>query len=361
MIKYYIHTLSYYIRTFVSELKQLIKDKDFNTIKTLTDYFSICFKMKLTLTEYMNYQFGSCSKFFRESFLSYNMAYHYWTILNPSKYALIARDKLIGHSILDELNIPNSKLLFVYSPKVSANDDMIMVHSKEQVVSKLNSLQIKRFIAKPAADSAHGRGVGLYQVQDFIEFGGRKMSIVDILDGDMILFEEVINQTNQLSALNESSVNTVRIMTALYPDNRVETIAAFLKIGRSGSCVDNAGTGGNVDCAINIETGELFNALQFNSWKDVHPIDCHPDSGHVLNGLVLDNWHDILQKVKSYQGQIPYLKTIGWDVALTDNGPIIVEINNWWDTTGQLFIGKGWHSEVKACFDAWAKYKGCKK
>lgn len=64
----------------------------------------------------------------------------------------------------------------------------------------------------------------------------------------------------------------------------------------------------------------------------------------------------IVEAVKNYQARIPYLKTIGWDVALTDDGPVIIEINNWWDTTGQLFIGKGWHKQVKECYDAWVAY-----
>lgn len=42
---------------------------------------------------------------------------------------------------------------------------------------------------------------------------------------------------------------------------------------------------------------------------------------------------------------------IGWDVALTDEGPVIIEINNWWDTTGQLFIGHDWRNEVVDCFN----------
>ena len=145
-------------------------------------------------------------------------------------------------------------------------------------------------------------------------------------------------------------------MTALYPNQEVKMLAAFIKIGRAGSCVDNAGSGGNVDCAVDCNTGRLYNALQFNSWEDVISIEKHPDSGIQLNGMIIEHWDEIKTKVMSWQSQIPYLKTIGWDVALTDDGPVVVEINNWWDTTGQLFLGKGWAPLVKDCYDAWVKY-----
>ena len=69
-----------------------------------------------------------------------------------------------------------------------------------------------------------------------------------------------------------------------------------------------------------------------------------------------------MTEVKSFQSRLPFLKMIGWDIALTDNGPIVIEINNWWDTTGQLFIGKGWRDKVVACYDAWKNhYKNIEK
>lgn len=35
---------------------------------------------------------------------------------------------------------------------------------------------------------------------------------------------------------------------------------------------------------------------------------------------------------------------------------MIVEINNWWDTTGQLFINRGWKQQIQECYNAWSLY-----
>ena len=67
----------------------------------------------------------------------------------------------------------------------------------------------------------------------------------------------------------------------------------------------------------------------------------------------MDNWNFICRKLKSFQQKIPFLKAVGWDVALTDNGPVIIEINDFWDTTGQLFIKKGWRESIRKCYLAW--------
>ena len=129
-----------------------------------------------------------------------------------------------------------------------------------------------------------------------------------------------------------------------------------MKFGREGSDVDNAGGGGNVDCSIDIESGSCYNAVQFNSFADVIKCDRHPDSNMLINGLSIENWDEIKEIICDYQSRIPELKAIGWDVALTDKGPVIIEINNWWDPTGQLFIGKGWREDVRDCYFAWEKH-----
>ncbi len=330
-------------------------DKSFYGI--IVDYFKLHKKIKVSRIEYTNYKLYSASDAFRDSFLPYCKAEEYWEILNPRKHAVLARDKFIGHCLLSKIGVSTAQLYFAYSKEAGSPVNDCILCTPEQVVDKINQLNIKQFVAKPAADSAHGKGVGVYNVDDIVEFGGSKIKLEDILScGNMVLFESLIKQTEQLAQINSSSVNTIRLMTALYPNQEVKIIAAFIKIGRAGSCVDNAGSGGNVDCAVDIATGELYNAMQFNSWEDTIQIEKHPDSGVRLNGLILDRWDEVKKKVMAWQAQIPYLKTIGWDVALTDDGPVIVEINNWWDTTGQLFLGKGWHKEVKDCYDAWIGY-----
>lgn len=328
-----------------------------NPLFIIYDFYKLKRSYKVSRSEYLNYKLHSSTSAFRHSFLSYAKAWEYWEILNPIKNAILARDKFIGHSLLSKIGVSTAQLYFAYDCESNGTSNNLILHSAEQVIDNLKRLNVDSFVAKPAADSAHGKGVGVYKLENIIEFGGSEIKLNEILTcGKMVLFESLIKQTKQMSSINKSSVNTVRLMTALYPNQDVKIIAAFIKIGRAGSCVDNAGSGGNVDCAVDIETGELYNALQFNSWNDVLPIEKHPDSGTQLNGLIIENWTDIKHTVMSWQSQIPYLKTIGWDVALTDNGPVIVEINNWWDTTGQLFIGKGWHNEVKACYDAWIEY-----
>ena len=46
-------------------------------------------------------------------------------------------------------------------------------------------------------------------------------------------------------------------------------------------------------------------------------------------------------------------KAAGWDIAITDDGPLVIEVNDSWDRTSQYFICRGWRSEIRKCYTAW--------
>ena len=41
------------------------------------------------------------------------------------------------------------------------------------------------------------------------------------------------------------------------------------------------------------------------------------------------------------------------DIAITDKGPVVIEVNDFWDRTGQYFIRRGWRNEIRDCYLAW--------
>lgn len=57
-----------------------------------------------------------------------------------------------------------------------------------------------------------------------------------------------------------------------------------------------------------------------------------------------------------FPAAFPFLKAVGWDIAVTEKGPVVIEINDFWDRTGQLFIKRGWRKEIRECYSAWSEY-----
>ena len=48
----------------------------------------------------------------------------------------------------------------------------------------------------------------------------------------------------------------------------------------------------------------------------------------VFENIQLPYWNDVINLVLNLAIQFPQIKAIGWDIALTEKGPIVVEANN---------------------------------
>ena len=53
----------------------------------------------------------------------------------------------------------------------------------------------------------------------------------------------------------------------------------------------------------------------------------HPDTGNTIEGSVLTGWKEAVSVVLRAQQALPELRATGWDVAITEDGPVLVETN----------------------------------
>ena len=330
-------------------------------MKVMRDYISLYRAKGLTHEEYYEFEFEKRSEEFRRDFLGLNEQHYYLDLLNPLKYMSLARNKYMAHKMLENTGIRTSELYCYYQPEARYTVNAECAGDLAGVLQILKTKGVQSCVIK-TTESSHGDNVWViksidYQNDDAIltRFDGQEQTLSSVLGEDALIFESVVRQTDQFAAFNASSVNTVRFMTALYPDGSAKVIATFIKIGRAGRCVDNAGGGGNVDVCVDVETGEIRYAIQFDGWHNVKDIDCHPDNGNPLNGVIIENWEAVKADVIRFQQAFPYCKVAGWDIAITNEGPVVIEINDFWDRTGQLFIRKGWRNEIRECYQAWEK------
>jgi hypothetical protein len=58
--------------------------------------------------------------------------------------------------------------------------------------------------------------------------------------------------------------------------------------------------------------------------------DHHPLTGARLTGIVLPEWPRVLQLARDAMALFPVLRSLGFDIGLTREGPRIVEVNPYW-------------------------------
>ncbi len=142
-----------------------------------------------------------------------------------------------------------------------------------------------------------------------------------IAKGEHIIEERIV-QSNVMSELNPSSVNTVRCIT-INTKKGIKTPFCFLKVGRNGSFVDNGGAGG-ILTGIDPESGIVVT----HGYDEFHrEYVSHPETGILFKGFKLPQWDEMKRICREMAHKVPSVKCIGWDMAFTDQGWIIVEGN----------------------------------
>jgi hypothetical protein len=346
------------LKLLFPRLIQIRKESKKTLLSTAIDYTKLKFKTGLEFNEYYRYEFDRMSSTLKNNFLSKIEEIKYLSRLNERKYFILGRNKFVTNTLLERLSIPTTKQFLYYDPAAARSNEVI-VNNPDDAERIFRGLNINSCIYK-FTEGYHGVGVEKIVEIDksqskmvLINATNKRNTLDQILSKYPLLFEEVLTQTDQLAAPNPESVNALRALTCLYPNNRVEVVATFLKYGRKGNFINNSNQGGNIIVPINKETGEAFSPWKFESFRNLIPITHHPDSGVDLVNLKIDRWKDIIEEIKSFQAKFPFLKSIGWDIALTNNGPVVIEINDLWDNTGQYFLKTGWREEIKKCYDSW--------
>jgi hypothetical protein len=119
------------------------------------------------------------------------------------------------------------------------------------------------------------------------------------------------------------------MVTFVNHTGEVDLHVAILRLGRRGSGGDNWARGG-LSVHIDIGTGTLgrgvFKPKYGGAWTDTHP-----DTKVRFAGLQLPFWREVCEVCTRAARLTPGLRSVGWDVVITADGPIILEGNPDWD------------------------------
>ena len=144
------------------------------------------------------------------------------------------------------------------------------------------------------------------------------VSLYEFCRQNRLLVEELISQHEAITEMYADAVNTIRYITL-----NGKPLGAVFRMGVNGSAVDNASSGG-IYAEVDLNTGILITpAFRYNGEKFL----VHPDSGNVILGYQIPKWDECRKIVEQASHQIEGIPLIGWDIAVTPDGPVFVEVN----------------------------------
>ncbi|WP_372948086.1 sugar-transfer associated ATP-grasp domain-containing protein [Mariniphaga sp.] len=294
------------------------------------------------------------------SFLKYSMHpmdYFYFDVyknevFNPNEYA----NTLFMYRFQKKLN--NKKFTKYFYNKLLFNQKFRSFNNHDFLNIKTVSLQqLENWILKKNPNtliikknnSAGGFGVKKINIEitkEGIRINNQPLNKYFNYLKKFDLLEEYVIQHEDIMKLNPSCLNTIRIVTVLNSKGTIDIIGAAIRLGVNND-LDNVHAGG-IAVNVNIETGCL-NGIGFRlNPSEKKYFEFHPVTNIKFDGYQLPHWDLLIETVKRAAMVIPEVRTVGWDVAITEKGISLIEGNhNWHKTLIEKALKKGIRKDLE--------------
>lgn len=246
--------------------------------------------------------------------------FEFYNIDKDKRSTYLTRGK--NNAIIKKYN--NKNYFHIFNDKIEFNKTFSEYLNRDWLDMKTASIEeFKKFVKKnpdiiaKIIDGEGGNGIEKYSVSSDSDIDG---IYNEIKSKKQYLVEAFIKQHKDLNELYSKSVNTMRMFT-FCKDGEGCFLQAVLKMG-NGGVVDNFSNGG------------MYTFVDDNGVVTVPAIDendtlytKHPLTQKDIIGFKVPMFHEAVELVKKASAIVPQVAYVGWDVAISENGPVIIEGN----------------------------------
>lgn len=258
--------------------------------------------------------------------------------INEQAYDTMLRNKLVFQLVCESLNIHIVPILAVFSSKKNVYPRRHLRTSSD-LQQFLEEGPRENIFFKNSTQS-FGRGalsLGKYLGDDNWESLPKKntISTAEILSHfdssddramqPLWLIQDTLVPHTALRDIVAGVCPTLRIMT-LNTKGEVSLTDAMIRFGLGDSPVDNNHAGGVPFIVDNI-SGKVGCGTLKNGGR-ITEVSAHPKTGVEISDMIIPFWEEVRELAIESARKLPQIAYIGWDIVVTDNGPIILEANS---------------------------------
>ncbi|MCE5187074.1 MAG: hypothetical protein LLF76_13205 [Planctomycetaceae bacterium] len=242
-----------------------------------------------------------------------------------ARYICMLQDKFVFGQYLKSLGFVTPE---IYALADAEGIDWIRANRRQSWDQLAEHEQLNAFL-KDALGRC-GKAVFPIEVRNGqILVNGKQMQVESLrrqIDGKYIIQERVV-QHPEMSRLYPYSVNTLRLVTLRRGTDIILT-SGTLRMGAARNPYDNWSSGG-IGVGIYIEDGRLKKAGMFRDSTGGRTTE-HPETKVVFETFQIPFFSRAAELVKELHAFFYGVQSIGWDVAITEQGPTVIEGNNSW-------------------------------
>lgn len=279
---------------------RLSKETKKNRIKIVVDMIWCSLKYGAMFTEYDDLNFIYRTAKNRATFITTFFNFKLYDKINDKRY----RDDF------------HNKIRFL-------NKFSCIINREWLDISNSNDEQIASFLAKHKKvvfKSSYGDSGKEVKIVSFSENADAEAfkQIASRNSFDMV--EECLQNHERLAFFNETSLNTIRIVT-VNTQKKADILFAGLRIGAKGSLIDNISQGGAV-ARIDLDSGKIDSCF-YTKRSSKATEDIVADA----IGYQLPCWQEIKNLALKASGVVDRMGIVAWDICVTPDGPEIIEGN----------------------------------
>ncbi len=264
----------------------------------------------------------------------------------------ILRNKFYFAVVAKSLNIPTPKILFYYLNsklyRIEEGNTSLIESTFEDIIKLENNTLFCKQVDGECGENVFK--LRIFEHQLYVKDKRIEPAELELLikQGNYI-FQEAIEQHKEMSMLNPSSINTMRLITIRNKEGGISLFPSILRIGTNGSFVDNTSQGG-IAVGINMETGKL---LKYGFQKPAFgtKVESHPNSNINFSNFLIPFFQQAVQLALYFHSFLSDIHSIGWDIAITENGPTFIEGNDNWEINGPQVCHGGLKKLIKEYMD----------
>lgn len=226
---------------------------------------------------------------------------------------------LIKYNDKNYIHIFNDKVEFLEKFKKYTNRDFISLE-KASVKDFEKFLKDKTKICVKPINLTSGKGIEIIKINKNTNV---EKLYNQLKENNQLLVEDFIVQHKDMNKLFPNSVNSLRVISFVTDEGDVAILGVVLKMGTKDG-VDNHSNGG------------LYTFVNDKGIVEEPPFDDygnsyteHPITGTPIIGFKVPMYNEIIELIKKAAKVVPQVRYVGWDVAVTENGPVIIEGNEW--------------------------------
>ena len=265
---------------------------------------------------------------------------------NSLSHRIILRDKSLFGIIADAYGINTPKnigiisngLIYFYAKKqfFPVTHNNVIRTIEENIFGDRKMLFVKQI------DGECAKGVYRVEINEgqlWLKGEAISLDTFSSIDKRYIIQEAIADQHSALSALHPQSFNTIRLVTVYNRQTHdVEVFASCLRVGTGDNYFDNTSAGGLM-VGIDAKKGVLNKYGFFKPQFGTKTVE-HPDSHIIFENYSIPYWNEVVNQAKSFHGLLYGVHSIGWDIGVTEKGPVFIEGNDNWEISGPQ-IGNG--------------------